>query len=367
MKNLNLLTMSKEKNTTIEGIDETRTDDLGTYPIDSVLIRSETRTVFEIVRRIKQGIFQLAPDYIWTKNQQSRLIESCLMRIPLPVFYLAEEPDGKIIVVDGQQRLTTFSRYLSNEFALQGLAKESSLNNQKFEDLSPKLQNRLEDTQLTLYSIDNKVPEEARLDIFERVNSGVPLTRQQMRHALYSGPATQWLKEQAQQEHFLKIVNLKDSDKKEMRDREIINRFCGFYLLGVEEYPNDESMDKFLAQSLKYMNTMNEDKLTELANRFQSSMKNNLFVFKKHAFRKHKSEGDRLNPFNVAIFEVFSVYLARYPEQQILDKAEKIRQAFYGLMANDKFFKAISGATNTKRNMLNKFQEAKKAITEAMR
>jgi len=168
-------TVSDDENITKE---QTLIDDLGTYPIDSVLIRSETRTVFESVRRIRQGIFKLAPDfqrdYIWTEKQQSRLIESCLMRIPLPVFYLAEELDGKIIVVDGQQRLTTFRRYLSNEFALQGLASGNSLNDKKFDDLLPKLQNRLEDTQLTLYLIDNKVPEEARLDIFERVNSGVP-------------------------------------------------------------------------------------------------------------------------------------------------------------------------------------------------
>jgi uncharacterized protein with ParB-like and HNH nuclease domain len=163
--------MYKEENTSFAETDKTPVDDLGSYPIDSVLIRYETRTVFEIVRRIKKGAFQLAPDfqrdYIWTENQQSRLIESCLMRIPLPVFYLAEELDGKIIVVDGQQRLTTFTRYLSNEFALQGLASESLLNQKKFDDFSPKLQNRLEDTQLILYSIDNKVPEEARLDIFE--------------------------------------------------------------------------------------------------------------------------------------------------------------------------------------------------------
>ncbi len=165
------------ENTTLEETNKTPTDNLGIYPIDSVLIRSETRTVFETVRRIKKGTFKLAPDfkrdYIWTEKQQSRLIESCLMRIPLPVFYLAEELDGKIIVVDGQQRLTTFTRYLSNEFALQGLASENLLNDKKFDDLSPKLQNRLEDTQLTLYLIDNKVSEEARLDIFERVNSGV--------------------------------------------------------------------------------------------------------------------------------------------------------------------------------------------------
>ena len=152
--------MFEQENTTIEGMENTHSKGLGSYPIDSVLIRSENRTVFEIVRRINQETFQLSPDfqrdYVWTEHQQSRLIESCLMRIPLPVFYLAETEEGKIIVVDGQQRLTTFLRYLSNQFALQGLVKESSLNNKKFDDLSPKLQNRLEDTQLTLYLIDTR-------------------------------------------------------------------------------------------------------------------------------------------------------------------------------------------------------------------
>ncbi len=149
--------------------------------IDSVLIHSENRTIYEIVRRINHGKLRLTPffqrDFIWDEYQQSKLIESCLMRIPLPVFYLAEGEDGSTIVVDGQQRLTTFFRYLGNKFALQGLAEESGLNDRQFSDLPPKLQNRLEGTQLILYSIDFKVTKKTRLDIFarwgifERVNS----------------------------------------------------------------------------------------------------------------------------------------------------------------------------------------------------
>jgi hypothetical protein len=126
-------------------------------------------------------------------------------------------------------------------------------------------------------------------------------------------------------------------------------------------------MGKFLVQSLKKMNQMKEEKLTALANRFQRSMKNNSLVFGKYAFRKHKKPTDRRNPFNVAIFDVFSVCLARYSEPEVRQKAKKIRQAFYALMDNDKFSKAISGATHAKRNMLNKFEEANKAIKEAMK
>lgn len=95
----------------------------GQYPLDSVFVRTEQRTVREVVRRIKSERFELNPDFqrefVWPPEKQSRLIESCLMRIPLPVFYVAEAArDGRIIVVDGLQRLSTFRRYLDGEFRL---------------------------------------------------------------------------------------------------------------------------------------------------------------------------------------------------------------------------------------------------------
>src|SRR5512135_3043495 len=105
---------------------------------------------------------------------QSKLIESCLMRIPLPVFYVAEARDGKIIVVDGLQRLRTLQRYLNNEFALTGFAvdKETAkwnlLEKKRFRDLPINLQERIEDTPLIFYIVDAKAPERARLDIFDR-------------------------------------------------------------------------------------------------------------------------------------------------------------------------------------------------------
>src|SRR5450759_2376543 len=79
----------------------------GDYPIDTVLIRQENRTVHDVLRRIEQGTFVMDPDFqrdfIWADDKQSKLIESVLMRIPLPVFYLAEDKQGRTIVVDGLQ------------------------------------------------------------------------------------------------------------------------------------------------------------------------------------------------------------------------------------------------------------------------
>ena len=110
-----------------------------------------------------------------------------------------------MIVVDGLQRLSTFKRFVNNALRL-NLPEQSELNDKRFTDLSPKLQNRVEDCNLILYVIDAKVPERARLDIFERVNGGIPLTRQQMRNCLYMGDATRFLKAEASTDLFLKAT-----------------------------------------------------------------------------------------------------------------------------------------------------------------
>ena len=119
----------------IEGIEEGQDISLGEYPIDTVLIREDKKSVFELLRRISNGDFILNPDFqrdfIWTEEKQSKFIESVLMRIPLPVLYFAENNDGKMIVVDGVQRLTTFKRYLNNEFYMMRFFADRSINNER--------------------------------------------------------------------------------------------------------------------------------------------------------------------------------------------------------------------------------------------
>lgn len=352
----------------IEGI-ESSIGDLGEYPIDSVLIRTENRTVFDVVRRMEKGQYILDPDFqrefVWDIDKQSKLIESTIMRIPLPVFYLAEQDDGKIVVVDGLQRLTTFHRYVENKFALRGLKGSSeSFNGVHFQDLAAKFQTRIEDTNLTLYLIDSKVPEQARLDIFDRVNSGVPLSRQQMRNCLYVGDATRWLREQASSEHFLRATG-GSLNAKTMRDREVINRFCGFYIMGVEGYAKvGGDMDEFLAKSLRLMNLYAQGKLAELAAKFQNSMRNNYEVFGPHAFRKHTAPEHSRNVINIALFDVFSVIMADHDPAWVDAHKPEIRDLFYRLMRNEEFFRTISLGTNSLVNVRTRFTLAKQAFKE---
>lgn len=348
----------------IEGIGEIEDASLGDYPIDTMLIRNENRTVHDVLRRIDKGSYVMDPDFqrdfIWPEDKQSKLIESVLMRIPLPVFYLGEDDKGRMVVVDGLQRLSTFQRFVNNKLKLK-LPEQIELNGKRFQDLSPKLQNRVEDCNLILYVIDAKVPDRARLDIFERVNGGIPLTRQQMRNCLYMGPATRFLKAEAATELFEKATG-GSLNKSTMRDREFVNRFCAFYLIPIEQYNGD--MDEFLAKCLKIMNNIGEDDLEKLSNQFRTSLANNFLVFGRHAFRKHTIGQDYRNVINASLWDVMSTGLSHYPANLVEACADDLQEAVALQMLDEEFVKAISYGTNDIKRVTYRFAAAEAMFQE---
>ncbi len=362
---------SEEKEEEIEGLDRIGSIGWGEYPLDSVFVRTQQRTVVEVIKRANAGRYELEPDFqrgfVWPVGRQSRLIESCLMRIPLPVFYVAEARDGRIIVVDGLQRLTTFQRFLKGEFALAGMG-DKNLGGKHFNDLPLRLQERIEDTQLTLYILDAKAPERARLDIFERVNSGMPLSRQQMRNSLHNGPATRWLRDAANSELFLDVIGRKKSlNQKLMRDREAINRFCAFRLLDVDKYKGD--MDVFLANTLEKMNQLGKSELIALRKAFDHTMHGNKFLFGIHAFRKSLAWDDKqtnLSVINIALFDVCSVLLAEIEKKNIKKHMERLRENIILLVDDRDFNHAITYTTNSAKQVKKRFNMAKNTIQEAM-
>ena len=341
-----------------EGTEIERSQGFGAYPIDSVMIRRDQRTVHDILRRMDKQQVVLDPEFqrafVWGTDKQSRLIESAIMQIPLPVMYLAEDPDGTLVVVDGRQRLTTFFRFVQNQLrlALPG----SSLDGQRFADLEPRLQSRVEDTQLTLYVIDSKIADRVRLDIFERVNGGEPLSRQQMRNCIYSGTATRWLKDAAELPGFQGLFGRVTLDKltKSMRDREILNRFVAFRLLGYRDY--NGNMDDFLGKALKALNRSPQHG-ESLMQDLERSIAHNVALFGSYAFRKHTHASERPGTrFNLALWDIWSTLLSVVPSEVVRAQGERIQAAFYELLENDKFDKAITLSTNQQERVLARFQ-----------
>lgn len=358
----------------IEGYETTSGDGWGDYPLDAVFVRTEQRTVGEVVGRIQKNRYILDPDFqrdfVWPNAKQSKLIESCVMRIPLPVFYVAEAKDGRIIVVDGLQRLTTFVRFLNGDLRLTGLATDEisgphELDGKRFDGLPINLQERVSDTQLTMYILDAKAPERARLDIFERVNSGAVLTRQQMRNALYNGPATQWLKAAADSEPFQEATGGSLSSKT-MRDREAINRFAAFAVLGWDIYLSGD-MDVFLAKALQHLADLSDEERDGLRERFDRAMTLSHRLFGPHAFRKslvNDSDDAPRSVINISLFEVSAVILSRIAMELTPDDEETIRATVASLVESEEFSRSITYSTNSTQAVRARFSILSHALED---
>ena len=115
-------------------------------------------------------------------------MESAILDVPLPVFYLAESPDGTQEVIDGQQRLRALFRFLDNEYALSSLKALPELNGQYFRDLDRSIQKSVRNCAVRVVLFKKESDPNLRFDIFERLNTGaVPLNDQELRNCIYRG------------------------------------------------------------------------------------------------------------------------------------------------------------------------------------
>jgi len=190
------------------------------------------RSIYELFRKFQRGDLILDPEfqrrYVWDNKKASLLIESVLLEVPIPVIYLAEEDNGKFIVIDGQQRLRSF-RFLNNEFKLRGLSVLSELNGKYFKDLDKEKQRKIEDTTLRVIEIRKESHPDVKFEIFERLNVGaVKLNDQELRNCIYRGRYNDLIKELAEDKDFLFLLGLREPHKR-MYDRELVLHFLAFY------------------------------------------------------------------------------------------------------------------------------------------
>ena len=84
------------------------------YPMDGIKVDKGFYTIFELKHRYdaKDKRIILDSDFqresVWKYDRKSELIESVLMGLPLPIFYFNQDRYGRLIVVDGRQRLTAW-------------------------------------------------------------------------------------------------------------------------------------------------------------------------------------------------------------------------------------------------------------------
>ncbi|AXX28288.1 DUF262 domain-containing protein [Actinosynnema pretiosum subsp. pretiosum] len=353
-----------------------------TVPFDPERIDVVTRnpTVALLLSRVKRGQLDLAPDFqryagIWNDVNQSKLIESLLLRIPLPTFYAAEGVDGDDdywSVVDGIQRLTAISRFMIPDavalepLRLKGLGYLGQLNGLRFDELPNRLKTRLEETEVVLHLIRKTTPEEVKFNIFARINTGgMPLSAQELRHALIPGRGRELLAQLAEAPSFLNATS-RSVGTSRMADREMVLRFIAFYLSDPSEY-RSQDFDGFLRDAMRVVNGLPESRVEQVRDAFSAAMVAARSIFDKHAFRKQKSGTDWRHPINKALFETVAVNLAtRSPEQveELVRRRAEVNQAMIELMADPDFDRAVSVSTGDVAKVRLRFARVDDVLSE---
>jgi hypothetical protein len=358
-------------------------------PFDPELIRVETRpmTIDLLLQRIRYEELNLTPDFqrkdgIWNNRTKSRLIESILIRIPLPAFYMDATDEDKWVVIDGLQRLTTLKMFVINKdndtldtnkpLKLSELEFLTQLNDKTFDELPRNFQRRIIETQVTVYLIEKGTPTAVKFNIFKRINTGgLPLSLQEIRHALNIGKSTEFLKKLADSVEFKAATAYRDFSLR-MADREFILRFLAFVIHPYNEYKATE-FDSFLSDVMAEINEMNEQAINNLEMKFTKAMDAAYQIFGNDAFRKRSNLDAPRSPINKALFESWSVNLSELDTEQIqtlIERKNQLKEGFMRLMSDregdPKFESSISQGTGDTKKVKRRFSAIEQLIREVL-
>lgn len=334
-----------------------------------------------LVKKIKKGIIKLNPDYQrnhrWNDSESSRLMESLILNIPIPIVYLSQDVDvdeevdddvARYSVIDGQQRLTAIYGFMTNAYKLEGLEVLELLNGSYYKDLPPFLIRRLEERTIKCLRIDSTVDPQVKFDIFERLNSGaVQLESQELRNAIYRGKFNDIIKELAKNEDFRKLlgIDLKNPEEnnkvKKMQDVEYVLRFYSY--IDGEGEKMKKSFKDFLSEQMDKYNKFDSNDLERLKKHFEKVMSFIIIQLGTDAFAKYKVENEKLklqSHFNAAVYDAISIAISdKIMEDETFTITTQMKQRLKQLFFNDDFIDSINGSTNDKSKILKRIKIVK--------
>lgn len=355
----------------IDDEDATFDHEGGLKPWDPGKIRITTKSfsLRDVVDQINDGDIDLAPDfqrgYVWKARQRTRLIESILLGIPLPAFYFNQASDGKYQVVDGVQRLSTISLFMSDQHRLNkhDLEYVVDLDGLTYNELDPAALRRFRSTQIVVHIIEPQTPDEVKYDIFSRVNTlGSPLSPQEIRHAMSKERSRDFIRTLVESEEFEAATERqywrRDSatggdvrDSGRMTDRELVLRFCAFRSFSIEDYRQYASLDAYLIDFTRRLDGVSEhgafshNDLVTLDHAFRRAMVNAHEILGNAAFRRWPLGAPRRGPINRALFEAQGNALADEPLVRLLPHKEKIVEAFRSAFDNPAYLRSVTVGT----------------------
>ncbi|HAN45706.1 MAG TPA: hypothetical protein DCQ32_04045 [Cyanobacteria bacterium UBA8156] len=355
---------------------DSKIKNLNLYPIDYPF---ET-----LVARINNNKLILDPDfqrkYKWDRDgweKASRFIESALMRIPLPSCYFAENDQGNQMVIDGVQRLSSISKFLNNEFRLQGLKVFKELEGKSFEELG-NYRTELETTTIRCIVLRRENPSYLIREIFARLNRGaVTLTDQEIRRALYPGSLNNLLKELGQdtiiQNFGLPLLGtlrrkspktLKELEERRQKrindlvhEEQVLRYFALRQGLQNDLTSYNDVLKDLLDEYMEKQANISADEINNLREAFSKALSNCQKVFGEKLFTGLQNR-QSLIYFDLQMHTIGTLSTDKLTSEYI----DKVQKAYQNLFdpnsSNSKTFKAlITGATQTKKKILGRHKK----------
>ena len=311
-----------------------------------------------LYRKYKKRKLDVQPDFqrqfVWNEKQSSQLIESALLKIPLPVVYISQEKDGKEYVIDGQQRLTAFFRFVDGEFPLSGLTEFVGYNGKFFNGINEEDQDKVLYCKIrTITFLKESANENLKFEIFKRLNSGaVSLNDQELRNCIYRGPYNQLLRKLAENEEFKSLMGFTKPHKR-MIDVELVLRFSAFFHQTYLKYT--PSLRSFLNAEMKQYQKISPEEGQQLEEAFRNALNIVKALLGENAFKRYSRGTSKNDPDghwepkkNKALYDILMFSFAKANKHAIFGKLDAIHEELIYLMTEDQdFIDSIEGGTGS--------------------
>jgi len=326
----------------------------------------------DLIDMIKEGWINFGTEYqreenLWSETQQSRLIESVLLGLRLPAFYFEEVNKRQWNIIDGLQRCCALRNFcVDNTLTLSDLEFLSNeFNGKRYKDFDFPTKRDVRMLPITVNILAKGVPDMVKYVLFKRLNTGgIPLTNQEIRNAIFSGPAIETIKRMAKSREFLKATEKKVETKRKT-DMDFASRFAAFYVLGWENYKPD--LERFINEAMETLrDKWDETQRSTMENDFKESMKLAYDLFGNWAFRRRREKNARRTPLNKAYFEVIGVMLAKLDSderrQLLKSKNLLVTNMITAMKGNQTYWNSFSGGTGDRNAVRLRFSYMEQII-----
>ncbi|WP_419658832.1 conserved uncharacterized protein, DUF262 [Desulfosarcina variabilis str. Montpellier] len=331
----------------------------------SVAFDSYDITIRQLYDMILEGMIDIAPEYqrhfVWDPKRQSALIESLFLGIPVPSLFMATNKDATWEVIDGVQRLTTILNFIGTDkgtiikkLKLSGLEKLDSMNGLVFEQLPKSMQLMFQTRSLRITVLNDRSDFGVRYDLFERLNTGgVTLHEQEIRNCVFQGEFNDLLKELSENENFKSVVKMTEKAKRTGSYEELVLRFFAYY----------EDSENFVHSVKGFLNDYMEKKTKSFKNRKElKKLFFDTFNLLSSSLPDGIVRGLRKNITPIVLYEAIAVGTAFAIDSGKIIDLEQLTP----LLNNKQLKKYTTGATNSKKMLMQRIRFVKDTIINAI-